>query len=101
MRSASHASRRITAGVSSRPSSVTAAPVVPEGGPVDPALQDLQGGGDRDPGSGAVAVRGQVGGQGVVAGLDQGVPQPGAVVARIHGLLTRPGRGGRPPGPAW
>ena len=95
MRSASQAIRRTTAGVSSSPSSVTACPGGreigaggAEGGPVDLLPQHVQTGGDRDPGPGAVAVGWQVGGQGVPAGLDQRVPEPGAVVPRINGLLA-------------
>ena len=89
MMSASQASRRTTAGASSRPSSVVDT-LAAEGGPVDLLTQHVQGRGDGDPGPGAVAVRGQVGGQRVLAGLDEGVPHPGAVVPRVlHDLAVR------------
>ncbi|HEX6151360.1 MAG TPA: hypothetical protein VFZ39_16405, partial [Nocardioides sp.] len=44
--------------------------------------------GDRDPGSGAVAGRRDVGVQGVLGELHQGVEHPGAVVAVILARLT-------------
>ncbi len=59
-----------------------------EGGPVDLAAEHVQAGGDREAGSGAVAVRCQVGGQHVLTGGDQGVPHPGPVVPRIGHLLA-------------
>ena len=92
MRSASQASRRTVAGLSSRPSSVIDV-ADPDGGPVDLALEHVEAGGDRDAGAGAVAVRRQVGGQGVVGDLDEGVPQAGAVVARVGGLPAVGSRG--------
>ena len=50
--------------------------------------QGVEVGGDGDPGPGAVGVGGQVGGQGVGGGGDQGVPEPGAVVAGVDVLLA-------------
>ncbi len=50
---------------------------------VEPGEQGVEADGDRDPGAGAVGVGGQVGGQGVLGQADQGVPESGAVVARV------------------
>ena len=48
-----------------------------------PVRERLEGGGDHEPGWGAVGVGWQVGVQGVLGGLDQGVPHPGTGVAGV------------------
>ena len=114
MMSASQASRRTTPGVRVRPSSVTgiapsrvsqsirpspaqhpSAPAPPAAAPVargggggeaEAVAEGVEVGGDGDPGSGAVGVGGQVGGQGVRRRWRSGRPRGG-----------RRGRGGRRP----
>ncbi|HET9840573.1 MAG TPA: hypothetical protein VFQ01_01085, partial [Nocardioides sp.] len=49
----------------------------------EPGLELLEGGGDHEPGPGAVRLRWQVRVQGVLGGGDQGVPQPGAMITQI------------------
>ena len=83
MMSASQASRRTAATESSSPVSV-------RHGCAEAGASLSSGGGDRDPGSGAVGLGRELGVQGVLGGLDQGVPQPGAVVAGVaFGLAGR------------
>ena len=86
MISASHASRRRTSGGRSVPSAV-----VPDPGCVEVVLEGVVVEGDQEPGGGAVGLRRQVGVQGVLGGGDQGVPEPGAVVARVA-VSAVPGR---------
>ena len=59
------------------------------------ALEGVVVDGDQEPGGGAVGLRRQVGVQGVLGGGHQGVPEPGAVVARVAvGPPRSPGRSG-------